>query len=411
LNNKKIIVSALLFAALMLLISCKIPALGVEDIAILALAESANHPSSLGVPANLTATNTLADAIQISWNAVNNARFYNVYRSDSPAGPFELIGENNIKSYNDEEIIPGQKYYYRVAAGWRSAGIPAAEVLGRQSDPEDGYALLGAAAAVTASINNATKVTVQWSAVAHASTYRVLRSLSETGAYAEIAAGVTGLAYDDTGVVTGKPYYYRVVAYSGESIPGFESAAVMGYACTGGPGNLKASDGTIFSYVKLTWDPAADTSGYEIYRDAVLIATVSTTGYHDTGASADGSAHQYGVVALFNDGDRSMPALDQGSRRAVSLPIPCTVSWSANREKAVNSTGGGYYVYYSASHFDTTVDASRVNVPFTAGDSAPTSATINLGPGTWYFRVAGYSNLGGGLRMSALSDEKIVVIY
>jgi len=44
-------------------------------------------------------------------------------------------------------------------------------------------------------------------------------------------------------------------------------------------------------------------------------------------------------------------------------PYSILVSWTANREKAVNITGGGYLVYYSTSSPVNTSTASSVTVP------------------------------------------------
>ena len=76
-------------------------------------------------------------------------------------------------------------------------------------------------------------------------------------------------------------------------------------------------------------------------------------------------------------------------------PAPTVqVSWTANREAAVNRAGGGYRVYYSKTSNFNIESASYVNVPYVSGASAPTSANItNLQVGTYYFKIVAYSNL------------------
>lgn len=84
-----------------------------------------------------------------------------------------------------------------------------------------------------------------------------------------------------------------------------------------------------------------------------------------------------------------------------SSPTTCTggpysilVSWSANREKAVNTTGGGYLVYYSTTTPVNTSTAASIAVPYVSGATAPTSKTITgLTCGTWHFRIVAYSAL------------------
>ena len=76
-------------------------------------------------------------------------------------------------------------------------------------------------------------------------------------------------------------------------------------------------------------------------------------------------------------------------------PAPTVqVSWTANREAAVNRAGGGYRVYYSKTSNFNVETASYVNVPYVSGATAPTSANINnLQVGTYYFKIVAYSNL------------------
>ncbi len=96
-------------------------------------------------------------------------------------------------------------------------------------------------------------------------------------------------------------------------------------------------------------------------------------------------------------------------------PRNVQVSWAANREKAVNSPGGGYRVYYSTTPGFDVATASVVDVPYVAGPTAPTSATIpGLSPGTYYLEVVAYSALnppgGSGGSTSAPSAEISVTV-
>lgn len=98
------------------------------------------------------------------------------------------------------------------------------------------------------------------------------------------------------------------------------------------------------------------------------------------------------------------------------VPRDVRVSWTANRETAVNSLGGGYRVYYSTTQGLSVAAAPFVNVSYDAGAAAsPTTATIpGLSPGTYYIKVAAYSALtppgGSGGRASAPSAEISVTV-
>lgn len=84
------------------------------------------------------------------------------------------------------------------------------------------------------------------------------------------------------------------------------------------------------------------------------------------------------------------------------------VSWTANRETSVNSTGGGYIVYYGTQAAFSVTNAPSVKVSYAAATGTPTSAVVpGLVAGTYYFKVVAFSaaNPGGDL-----SDEITLVI-
>jgi hypothetical protein len=90
------------------------------------------------------------------------------------------------------------------------------------------------------------------------------------------------------------------------------------------------------------------------------------------------------------------------------------VTWTANKEKAVNSAGGGYVVAYSQNPSASYSEAEKLTVPYVSGPSAPVSATINIPPGTYYIKIYAYSTLNppgssAGSLSSASSASVITV--
>jgi len=82
-----------------------------------------------------------------------------------------------------------------------------------------------------------------------------------------------------------------------------------------------------------------------------------------------------------------------------------TVSWNANNDKAVNTTGGGYTLYYSQqSGFDIN-SANKLDVPYVSGATAPTSATLSLSEGMWFIRIAAYGLVNGTSKVSESSEQ------
>ena len=84
------------------------------------------------------------------------------------------------------------------------------------------------------------------------------------------------------------------------------------------------------------------------------------------------------------------------------------ITWDANKEKSVNSKGGGYKVYYSQIKNNDPEKSLFVDVPYYSGALAPTSVRIsNLNQGTYYFIVQAYSALNSGSK--SLSSTEISV--
>ncbi|MBY0415530.1 MAG: hypothetical protein K2Q18_15260 [Bdellovibrionales bacterium] len=70
------------------------------------------------------------------------------------------------------------------------------------------------------------------------------------------------------------------------------------------------------------------------------------------------------------------------------------IAWTANKEKAVNTTGGGYKIYYSKTTPVDITTSSFVDVPYVSGASAPVTKIIStLTAGMTYFKVVAYSAL------------------
>lgn len=74
-------------------------------------------------------------------------------------------------------------------------------------------------------------------------------------------------------------------------------------------------------------------------------------------------------------------------------PVPTShavnISWTANREAAVNSAGGGYTVSIS----NATNAQSPINVPYVSGPAAPATIATTLMSGSYSVTVTAYSAL------------------
>ncbi|WP_074433086.1 rhamnogalacturonan lyase family protein [Neobacillus dielmonensis] len=67
-------------------------------------------------PSNLKVGEVNKNDLTITWDQVDGAITYNVYRSKKENGTFELIGKSKTASYKDETVLTTIPYFYKVAA-------------------------------------------------------------------------------------------------------------------------------------------------------------------------------------------------------------------------------------------------------------------------------------------------------
>ena len=154
--------------------------------------------------------------------------------------------------------------------------------------------------------------------------------------------------------------------------------------------NEDMNPGTITTATFILNDGSTPVSGVVSYDVATKTATFDPDDYLD--ATKPYTAK---VLAAVEDlasnpmGSDYEWSFTTGETKAVKI------SWEANREKAVNSAGGGYKVYYSQTDGFDISGADSIDVPWVSGQT-PTFTAIPFTAGTWYIKVVAYSALGGG---------------
>ncbi len=162
------------------------------------------------------------------------------------------------------------------------------------------------------------RINLSWSPVSGATEYRILRSLSQGGPYAQVAAvAAPGTSWQDNPVSGGVTYYYVVRAFNAcESPDSAEVSAATTGPCTIGPAFAGLSSvangaGTTCA-LALSWPPAAPRCGgavtYRVHRAttpsftpsaANLVASgLSGTSWTDHASLATGAAYYYIVRSV-----------------------------------------------------------------------------------------------------------------
>ena len=163
-------------------------------------------------PSGLTA-NADDALVTLSWNAVNDANTYNVYRAtsatDSASGS-PLATDLTETGYADESADNGTTYYYRVTA---------IDEAGNESDGSGEVAStpFTAPTELTGTSGNS-EIELDWSGATGAASYSVYRSTSSTDGAAgdPLTTGVSQAAYTDTTAENGTKYYYRITSVNPE---------------------------------------------------------------------------------------------------------------------------------------------------------------------------------------------------
>lgn len=162
-------------------------------------------------------------AMEIKWKKDAGAYAYSIKRGTKKKGPYEKIAEirdHNITTYEDKNVIGGQRYYYVVETIVNKKGVK-----GYSGDSKPLSAVNLQKVDITAVQKVGNGFLLSWKAVTGANCYEIMRSTKSTGGFTEIAKvrGTDALSFTDTNVTAGVKYYYRIRAVSEGKYTGYGS--------------------------------------------------------------------------------------------------------------------------------------------------------------------------------------------
>ncbi|MBR3976146.1 MAG: C40 family peptidase [Clostridia bacterium] len=343
---------------------------------------------------------------KISWNTVDGATKYNVYRSTALSGTYKLIKTTTSLSYTDTSsaLIDGKIYYYRVKAV-NSNGSSAYSLAAKK--------LLLTKPVVSASLSDG-YAKISWKAVPGATKYWVYRSTAENGAYKCIAT-VTGTSCTDksAGLVKGTAYYYKIKAVSDSGNTDFSNCVKA--VPLGRPSASAVL--TSSNNPKISWKAVDGATKYSIYRSATLdgtyrlIKTTTALSYTDTSSAlTDGNMYYYKVKARNADGlskSSSIAKILLLSKPVVSASLSdgyAKISWNAV------SGATKYWVYRS------TAEKGTYKCIATVTGISCTDKSSSLVKGTkYYYKVKAVSNGGNTdfsncVKMAPLARPAVSVV-
>ena len=237
---------------------------------------------------------TTAGKPQISWNAVDGATKYWIYRS-TDGKTFKYYDSTTKTSYTNKSTSIGTTYYYKVKA------VKTVDGTNYTSDLSGAKSILCKPAAPTVSIYRTNgKPQLKWSAVTGATKYWIYRSTD--GKTFKYYDSTTKTSYTNSGAASGKKYYYRVKAVAvvnGTNVTSANSSTKSLMTTLAKPTvSITTSNGK----PKITWKAVTGADKYYVYRstDGKNFSYYDSTtklSYTNTGAKKN-TKYYYKVKAI-----------------------------------------------------------------------------------------------------------------
>ena len=232
----------------------------------------------------------------LTWNAVEGATSYRIYRSTSRGSGYSLLGTTTAPSYTNTGAKAGMTYYYRVKAVNDAGLSPYSNIVSGQvksvtPKPSAPVVKIGHSAA-------SGKPMLTWNAVSGATSYKVYRATSQKGTYSLLGT-VTTTSYTNTGAKAGVTYYYKVKAVNSAGESAYSNTVSGKTTVTTLTMGHSASSGK----PQLTWKAVSGAASYKVYRATAkngaysVINTTKALTYTNTGAAL-GTTYYYKVEAL-----------------------------------------------------------------------------------------------------------------
>ena len=352
----------------------------------------------------------------LTWDAVDGATSYKVYRATSQNGTYSLLGSVTTTTYVNTGAKDGVTYYYKVTAVNDSGESAYSNIVSGQNK-----AVTPKPSAPVVKIGNSAtsgKPMLTWNAVSGATSYKVYRATSQNGTYSLLGT-VTTTSYINTGAKAGVTYYYKVKAVNSAGESAYSNiVSGQNKAVTPKPSApvVKIGNSATSGKPMLTWNAVSGATSYKVYRATSqngtysLLGTVTTTSYINTGAKA-GVTYYYKVKAVNSAGESAYSNIVSGQNKAVT-PKPAApvvkIGHSATSGKPMLTwnavDGAASYKVYRA-----TAKNGAYSVINTTKALTYTNTGAALGT-TYYYKVEALDAAGKSLGFSDVVEGKVAPV-
>lgn len=368
------------------------------------------------IPLNVKITSTDYNKLSISWDSVNGASGYEIYRSTTNDGPFNYgmeVQNGSTNHYTNLFVDTGKTYYYKV----RSYKIIDNDRLYSPfTSIYSGKSVLGSST-LKATVDGFNRVKVSWNEVSGADGYELYRATSLTGNFSNLSASIdsNGTSYLNENLTSGTAYYYKVRAY--KLIDGIKVYNSFSSIVSAKPvlPTITAPKATVAGYnkVKVSWNEVREADGYEVYRSTSLTGTYSSIAslkyssalsYINTNLTSNKSYYYKIRAYRIHNGSKVYSSFSNVvNAKPVLASVTTSKAVSAGYNKVKVSWGkvseaSGYEIYRSTSKTGTFSKVTTL--------SGSTNSYINgsLTTGrTYYYKIRVYRNNNGSKVYSSFS--------
>lgn len=338
---------------------------------------------------------------KISWNAVNGADKYWIYRSVDGV-TFDYYARTDKPSFTDGSTSIGTTYYYAVKAvavlGGRDVSSGRSTAQSIQCRP----------AAPSVSIYRASgKPQLKWNAVSGAAKYWVYRSTD--GVNFKYYDSTAKTSYTNTGALLGTKYHYRVKAVAvvnGKNVASAYNGTKSLFTTPAAPG---VSIYRVNGKPQLKWSAVTGAEKYWIYRstDGVNFKYYdSTTGTSYTNCiAASGTEYYYKVKAAAVVNGKDVASDFSNTKSLFTTPAAPSVSITTSKGKpkltwkAVKGADK-YYIYRST-------DGKNFKYYNETDEAGYTNYSTNIGT-TYYYKVRAVKTIDGNDHKSDFSAVRSI---
>ena len=221
--------------------------------------------TALDTPSAVSVSASDMQSLAVSWDAVEGANGYEVYRSSSSGNGYTLVANlsGGEVQYRDTGLTIESTYYYQIRAYRTAAGKT---VYSGYSSAGSGTVKLSQVTGLYVQMTKYNTLQLSWNASGDAKTYEVYYSTSPDSGYKK-AKTTKSTTYKFTKAKCGQTYYFKIRTYEKIGKVKYYSdycAAVSGRTVLTGTPTVYVSK-TKYNSVTIKWSKVKNTKKYEIY--------------------------------------------------------------------------------------------------------------------------------------------------